>query len=93
MTKVTFLESPGSIDYCYVFGFHREFRLRPKIVKASRGCCTPLPTLPSLTPCLLFRVSDRHLARHFELDDLLPSLSRDFGYGQDESYLSWWWFE
>ena len=37
MTKVTFLESPGSIDYCYVFGFHREFRLRPKIVKASRG--------------------------------------------------------
>ena len=36
LTKITFLESPGSIDYCYVFGFHRQFRLRPKIVKASR---------------------------------------------------------
>ena len=36
MTKVPFLESPGSIDYCYVFGFHREFCLRPKIIKALR---------------------------------------------------------
>ena len=50
LTKVTFLESPGSIDYCYVFGYHREFRLRPKIVKARRAL--------SLFSCYLMQVGN-----------------------------------
>lgn len=86
MTKVTFLESPGSIDYCYVFGFHREFRLRPKIVKASRACNQSELTIQTGEPAARAApagAGDRRPVRQRPLlSDALPRAVRHRGHGQ-----------